>query len=443
MVDPVTDIIDELLTDPSQIKVNSHGLVQQSPEEIALVLESLPIEQRVEAWHQLPESILVDVLVCLRGEAGLLLLNQLSQQEQEALFTEIDADDLIELVDSIPDRLMDFALERMDVEQRKFFTITQQYDYEQVGYNADQNIVVVSQRLKVKEAKRVLLRSKEAHTDLVFLIDRGGRYSGSVSVRELLTSPEHLPVSDLTLDDIDVLAADSDVFKAVDLVERSDFDALPIIDKNSVLMGRLHIADCLSIIREDLEAQLMAQSGMTDDLDLFAPVVRSARTRALWLGINLITVVIASAFISLFEATLQQVVALAVLMPIVASMGGIAGSQSLALIIRGLSLGQVTQSNLKLLIIKETRVGLLNGAIWALVIALMAGYWFASPMIGVVIGIAVLANIAVACCLGVVTPVLLDKMSIDPALSGSVILTTFTDIIGFVAFLGLGTLFLL
>jgi magnesium transporter len=176
---------------------------------------------------------------------------------------------------------------------------------------------------------------------------------------------------------------------------------------------------------------------------LFAPVKRSARTRGLWLGINLLTAFLASAFIGIFEATLQQVVALAVLMPVVASMGGIAGSQTLTLIVRGLALGQITRSNLKSLLNKELRVGGLNGFVWAIVIGLVASWWFESPALGLVIGLAIVVNIVMAALSGVLIPVLLDKLNIDPALSGSVILTTVTDIVGFVAFLGLGTLILI
>ena len=187
----------------------------------------------------------------------------------------------------------------------------------------------------------------------------------------------------------------------------------------------------------------MATAGMDEEEDLFSPVARSAKKRALWLGINLLTAFLASAFIGLFEATLQQVVALAVLMPVVASMGGIAGSQTLTLIIRGLAMGQVSKANLNALTRKEVSVGVLNGVLWAVVIGGVAGLWFASGMLGVVIALAILANIVCAALAGVFIPVILEKLNIDPALSGSVILTTVTDIVGFVAFLGLGTLFLL
>ena len=191
------------------------------------------------------------------------------------------------------------------------------------------------------------------------------------------------------------------------------------------------------------ESQLMATAGLNEDEDLFAPVLRSSKRRATWLGINLLTAFFASWAIGLFEATLQQVVALAVLMPIVASMGGIAGSQTLTLIIRGLALGQIAKGNVPPLLIKEVSVGALNGVLWAIIIGIIASFWFSSTNIGLVIAAAIVLNIIAAAFSGVLIPVILDRFNIDPALSGSVILTTVTDLVGFVSFLGLGTLFLL
>ena len=187
----------------------------------------------------------------------------------------------------------------------------------------------------------------------------------------------------------------------------------------------------------------MATAGMNEDEDLFAPVLRSSKRRATWLGINLLTAFLASWAIGLFEATLQQVVALAVLMPIVASMGGIAGSQTLTLIIRGIALGQIAKGNVSSLLIKEVSVGALNGVLWAVVVGIIASLWFSSINIGLVIAAAIVLNIIAAAFSGVLIPIILDKFKIDPALSGSVILTTVTDMVGFISFLGLGTLFLL
>jgi magnesium transporter len=187
----------------------------------------------------------------------------------------------------------------------------------------------------------------------------------------------------------------------------------------------------------------MVSAGLNEQEDLFSPVGKSIQGRSVWLGINLLTALLASWFIGLFEQTLEAVVALAVLMPVVASMGGIAGSQTLALIIRGLALGQVNDTNSKVLLDKEVRIGALSGCIWSVVIAVIAGYWFDSWLVGLVIALAILVNIVTAAVSGIFVPIALKKLNFDPALSGAVILTTITDIVGFVVFLGLGTIFLM
>jgi magnesium transporter len=228
-----------------------------------------------------------------------------------------------------------------------------------------------------------------------------------------------------------------------DLVARSGYSALAVVDSEDKLLGRLSIGEALENVRRSLEGQFMHTAGLDEEEDLFAPIINSAKRRALWLGINLLTAFLAAWTIGLFEATLQQVVALAVLMPIVASMGGIAGSQTLTLIIRGLALGQITPQTYWTLMRKELGVGAINGVLWALVIAGITYLWFGDWIIASVISLAIVINICVAAFSGVVIPVWLEKMKIDPALSGSVILTTVTDVIGFFAFLGLGSLFLL
>ena len=281
------------------------------------------------------------------------------------------------------------------------------------------------------------------HTDMIFLINRSGHFSAAVPIAKIYALPEHVPLVDVALDDFPVINATDEGQKVAKDVLFSTYGALPVIDDTRKLIGRIDVTTASELSEEYYERQLMASAGMDENEDLFSPVRRSAKARAIWLGINLLTAFLASAFIGQFEATLQQVVALAVLMPVVASMGGIAGTQTLTLIIRGLALKQVTSANTRVLLSKELKVGGLNGFIWAIVIGLVAFAWFGDPMLGIVIAIAIFLNIVAAAFAGVFVPVILDKLKIDPALSGSVILTTVTDIVGFVAFLGLGTMLLL
>jgi magnesium transporter len=227
------------------------------------------------------------------------------------------------------------------------------------------------------------------------------------------------------------------------LFEDRDLLSAPVVDTEGRLLGRITIDDVVDVIREDAEHSLLSMAGLDEEDDTFAPVFTSARRRAVWLGINLFTAFLASWVIGLFQATLQQVVALAVLMPIVASMGGIAGSQTLIIVIRGLALGQVGSSNARWLMTKELAVSVLNGIVWALVVALLATLWFRDIDIGLIIAVALIINLVCAAIAGFSIPFTLSRMNIDPAHAGTVILTTVTDVVGFMVFLGLGTIFLL
>jgi magnesium transporter len=225
------------------------------------------------------------------------------------------------------------------------------------------------------------------------------------------------------------------------LFEQLDLISAPVVNEEGRLLGRITIDDVVDVIREDADHSLMSMAGLDDDEDTFAPIMKTTRRRAVWLGINLITAFAASAVIGLFEATIDKVVALAVLMPIVASMGGIAGSQTLTLVIRGQALGHIERSNIGWLFNRELVVGLLNGMLWALVVAVVAVLWFQDMTVGIVIAMALVINLIAGAMAGTLLPTILKSMGIDPALAGGVLLTTITDVVGFFAFLGLATLF--
>lgn len=414
-----------------------------SPVKLALLLESLPLPERLEAWNQLSENIKVAVLVEMRSDASEAIIEDLDEKHLLALFTGIDADTLLELQDILPDHLLEDVLARMDEEQKQRYSTAQQFDDKDVGHWCDHQPLVVPGKTKIKVVKRLLRRSIPAYSNVVFLVDSRGNWEGVVRFNKLFDADPLLRVSELAENDFPTLNAKDDIYIAAERVAQSEESALPVIADGGLLIGRLDMGTAYKLQSERAESQLMASAGLDENEDLFSPVRKSAKNRAIWLGINLLTAFLASWFIGLFEATLQQVVALAVLMPIVASMGGIAGSQTLTLIVRGLALGQISGANLKPLLSKEFKVGVLNGILWALVIGVITGLWFNSIMLGLVIGLAIVANIISAALAGIFVPVMLDKLKIDPALSGSVILTTVTDIIGFVVFLGLGTLLLL
>lgn len=442
---PLPELIEEVvasenLGDDTAI---ASTIAATDPEDLALLLESIPLEQRINSWEQVPNAKKLDVLVEMRGDPRATVIDSTPLEEWEAIFKDVDSEQLLEISDTLPNELVDLALSTMGKQQRQFFQDASQYKDAQIGHWLNHDLLILPLNAKVRDGLRLLRRELPETTECIFLLNRAGQFSSAVKLSSLFGAPEHIPLVDLAVEYIEVIKADQDAVQAAREVQNSGFISLPVVDDNNKLLGRVDIVTACELVNEDYERQVMSSAGMNENEDLFSSVGLSARKRAVWLGINLMTAFLASWFIGLFEATLQEVVALAVLMPVVASMGGIAGSQTLTLIVRGLALGQVTKSNRKALLDKELKVGVLNGIIWAFVVGLIAFYWFDSSLLGAVIAIAILLNIITAAITGVLLPMILTRLKIDPALSGSVILTTVTDIVGFVAFLGLGTLFLL
>jgi len=275
------------------------------------------------------------------------------------------------------------------------------------------------------------------------VVNRRHQLMGWVALQDLLTNDPGTPVNKLIDEELESIHVDATSDSVAREFSDNDWVSAPVVDDGNVLLGRITIDDVVDIIREQAEHQALGAAGLDEDEDLFSPVPRAAKRRAIWLGINLATAFLASWVIGRFEGTLQQIVALAVLMPIVASMGGVAGTQTLTLVVRGLALGQVARGNLRPILRKEVLVGVLNGIVWAVVVGIVAALWFQDALLGVVIGAAMTINLVVAAFAGVAVPLTLKRMDIDPALAGGVVLTTVTDVVGFLSFLGLATLILL
>ncbi|CAM3855731.1 magnesium transporter [Rheinheimera salexigens] len=440
--------IDEIVRDSFNLEDAiqlTDKLSQLEPEEVAIALEAMPLEQRVSAWLSLPPEEQIAALTYMRVDARANVFKQLTEQQLKTLVEEMDVDDLIELLDELPPAIYDYACSRLDVSQRRWLDTALTYDDEQCGRFADHNMLIINKNAKVRDALRLFreLAADTEYHEALFVVDRNGCYVGLVHATQLLGLTDFQAIENIIDQDAPWIEGEVALDQASDMVSRSGYNALAVVDENHKLLGRLSISRAFDIVRRNLENQFMLTAGLDEDEDLFSPVIASAKRRALWLGINLLTAFLAAWTIGLFEATLNQVVALAVLMPVVASMGGIAGSQTLTLIIRGLAMEQITPSTYMALLRKELGVGTLNGILWALVIAVVTYFWFGDWVIGGIIGLAIVINIIVAAISGVMIPIWLKKFNIDPALSGSVILTTVTDVIGFCTFLGLGTLFLL
>ncbi|MCH9697052.1 MAG: magnesium transporter [Gammaproteobacteria bacterium] len=444
MTEQLTDIVANLTTGENKTKeaVFVEAIDNLESSELSLLLESLPIAERWERWQQVAQDSQIAVLVHMRSDARQSILEQFSDESLHDLLKDAHADDLIELADTLPDSVVDAVLESMDDRQKQYYDQVTQYGNDQIGHYLDRSFKMFPETARVQDALRAIRKGIAPYTNHIYLVKRGV-LTGIVDIDQLYQAESSVVLKSLMLDNLVSIQAGSDLLNATEKMEHCGFSSLPVVDDNNFLIGRLTLRTALELTRMNYESKLMATAGLNENEDLFAPVMRSSKRRATWLGINLLTAFLASWTIGLFEATLEKVVALAVLMPIVASMGGIAGSQTLTLIIRGIATGHISSGNIRNLLSKELGVGVINGILWALVIGLAAGLWFQSQMIGIVIASAIAINILAAALAGVLIPILLNRFKIDPALSGSVILTTVTDVVGFVTFLGLGTYLLL
>ena len=438
------DAISESLNSGAMLKAKLilNGL---HPAEIARLLESSPSRQRRLIWEMLDHKNDGEVLLEVGEEVRNNLMESMDDESLLAATKGLDVDDLADLLDELPETVVEQALKGMDYQYRTRLEGVMNYDEDTAGGLMNTDTITIRPDVTLDVVLKYLRLRKEMpqNTDNIIVVDRYNHYLGTLSVTALLCADPEKTVSESMDNDYISINADILANEVTNIFEDRDLVSAPVVDKNNILLGRITIDDVVDVIREESEHTVLNMAGLTDEEDIFAPVLPSTRRRAIWLGINLLTALIASGVISLFQETIEQVVALAVLMPIVASMGGIAGSQTLTLVIRGIALGNISSTNSKSLLVKEISVGLLNSLLWACVIGILSSYWFNNYLIGVVIGIAMIANLGFAALSGVLIPIMLKRMGVDPALGGGVILTTITDVIGFSSFLALGTIFLL
>ncbi|MEM7209335.1 MAG: magnesium transporter [Pseudomonadota bacterium] len=415
------------------------------PADIADLLESLPHSQRILLWELVNDEVEGDVLLEVGDEVRESLIRTMDVDEIRAATEKLDLDDLADFVQSLPEKLIEETLHGMDKQNRQRLETVLSYDEDSAGGLMNLDAVTVRADVTLDVVLRYLRRMQDLpeHTDRLIVVDRYDQYVGVLGIRRLLTHDPERSVADLMRTDVKPVLADTPAQQVARLFEDHDLISAPVIDADGRLLGRITVDDVLDVIRDEAEQSLLSMAGLNQEDDIFSPPVRSARRRAIWLGVNLATAFLAAWVIGLFQATLEEVVALAILMPIVASMGGIAGSQTLTLVIRGQALGQVGRANTRWLLSKELWVALLNGVIWSSVVAAIAYAWFGDAKIGLIIAAAMLINLLFAALSGVLIPLILRSLRLDPALAGGVVLTTVTDVVGFVAFLGLATLFLL
>jgi len=413
------------------------------PGEIALLLEAIKPKDRTLIWPGIEVSIQGEVLKEVNEDVQSQLIDEMSVEDLVKATEKLDTDDLADIVPNLPESAVHSLLLTLDYKHREHLNKVVEYPEDSAGGLMNTDFITVRPDVTISAVIRYLRLLKEmpVDTDQVFVVDRNFTYLGSLLISTLLTKePEQVIMSLINSDFSKPILADTDEAEVALLFEQRNLISAPVIDENNQLVGRITIDDVVDVIRDQAEHSVMSMVGLDEDEDVFAPIIQSTMRRSIWLGVNLVTAFIAVYFIGLFEATLQQKIALAILMPVVASMGGIAGTQTLIIVTRGIATGRVTTANIKSLINKEVAVSGLNGVIWSIVIAFVTYYWFSDVMLSVVIGLAIIVNLVVAAFSGAFLPLLLTKLKIDPALAGGVILTTITDVIGFVAFLGLAAL---
>lgn len=419
-------------------------LLELPPSDVAHILESSPSRTRDELWGLIDADFHGDILEELSDDVRNGIISKMLPANVVDALEEMDTDDLAETLSSLPEPVLIDILDSMDTQDRLRAEQALSYGEETAGFIMNTDTITLRPDVSVDVVLRYL-RLKGAlpeNTDTFYVVNRTDNLVGIVPVTRLLTADPESNVSDVMDEESEAIPVNMTDTEVASLFERYNWLSAPVVDEMHRLVGRITIDDVVDIIREDAEHSMMSMAGLEDDEDTFAPVLQSTKRRSVWLAVNLVTALMAAMVSDLFEATLSQLAVLAILNTIVPSMGGVAGNQTLTLVIRGMALGHVNPNNSRWLISKELAIGFLNGAIWALLIASVIGLWKQDYMLGAIIAFAMMINLIAAALAGATLPIIMKRLKIDPALAGSVILTTITDVVGIFAFLGTATLFL-
>jgi magnesium transporter len=382
-----------------------------------------------------------EVLQYLNEDIQSNFLETMNVDEVVAAAEGLDEDDAADLLQNLPNRIIQEVLQSMDKQDRERVEQVMQYPEDTAGGLMSTDLITVKPSITLDVVLRYLRRHEElpASTDTLFVVNRRDEFIGLLPISRVLVSHPNTTVREIMITNIKTIPVDMPEKDVALLFERHDWVSAPVTSEEGKLLGRITIDDVVDVIREQAEHNMLSMAGLSDDEDTFASIQKTAPRRNIWLGINLVTAIMASLVIKLFEGTIEQIVAVAVLMPIVASMGGIAGSQTLTLVIRGIALGQIGRNNFQWLLRRELVVGMINGLLWALVVALATALLYDDLKLSWIIGMTMILNLVLAAFVATVLPSILKQFGIDPALAGNVILTTFTDVIGFFSFLGLVT----
>lgn len=423
-----------------QVRQLLNGL---KPVEIARIIASSPPHSRQILWDLVESDINGEVVEELPSEIREQFLQGMAAAEVVELTEGLEADDVVDILQHLPETVIQEVLESMSDQDRLRVETILSYEQDTAGGLANTDTITVRPRFTLDVVLRYLRRHDQlpASTDSLIVVNRKDDFLGLLPLAKLLTTDPSVTVREVMESERNAIPAEMPDHDVAKLFEDNDWVSAPVVDEQGKLVGRITIDDVVDVIRENADHSLMSMAGLDEDEDTFAPVWRTTPRRAIWLGINLLTAVMASSVINMFQATIDQVVALAVLMTIVASMGGVAGSQTLTVVIRGMATGSLGPSNMRWLLSREIGVGLINGALWAGAMGAICAIWFDDIRLAMILGIALIANLFIAAIAGALLPSLLKRMKIDPALAGGVTLTTITDVVGYLVFLGLATFF--
>ena len=413
------------------------------PADVAHLIESSPPKSRHILWQLVDSDHEGEVLQELGDDIQTEFLEGMDSREVLAITEGLEPDDVADILQQLPDRVIQDVLQHMGEFDRQRIEQVLTYDEDSAGGLMNTDTITVRPRFTIDVVLRYLRRHEEipVMTDNIIVVNKQDKFIGLLPLRKILVSDPSATVREMMLTDVEAIPANMADTEVASLFERQNWVSAPVVDEDGKLLGRITIDDVVDVIREDAEHSLMSMAGLDEDEDTFASLRKTAPRRTIWLGVNLITAFIASAVIKLFEGTIDQIVALAILMPSVASMGGVAGTQTLTVVIRGIALGHIGRSNRNWLINREALIGALNGVFWAIVVAIAASLWFEDTRIGIIIAAAMVINLFTAGVAGVLIPLVLKRLKIDPALAAGVILTTVTDVVGFMSFLGLAALY--
>ena len=414
-----------------------------SSSDIADLLESSPPKEREVLWQLLYKKNEGAVLNALSDSLKEFFLLDMDAAEVVEITETLEPDELADILQKLPETLSSEVLSAMSIQNRKRLELVLSYPEDCAGGLMNTDVIAIRTSHTLEVVLRYLRMQVDlpASTDNLYVVTKENKFKGSLPISTLLTSDPSLNVGDVynpELEPIPTFTSENDIAR---LFEKNDLVSAPVVDDDNNLVGRITIDDVVDVIKEEADESLRQFTGLEEDT--FVKASTATKNRAFWLGLNLITALIAASVIDLFRDTIQQLVTLAVLMPIVASMGGVAATQTLTIMVRGMALNQINRSNIRWLITREAIVGLGNGLLWAAVVSLIAAYWFNDFLIAQIIGIAMIINLIIAVLSGASVPIILKALRIDPGIGGAVIVTTITDVTGFISFLGLATLYLM